>query len=371
MSAVKELLSNPLGYLGVNPSEADRMRLLSPEDRRSEVYQGLMGYKKEVLEDSAVSIPYSYWFGPDGRLYTHSEHRDELRLAENQIDIRERGGLPLEGFRLLSQALLSNPENVILMYSPPGPASFDKEPDSPYSVIPYENGQLYVQYFDTSADKIQSFAITVSNESIIQVLMPNIYTSAQKEENYQKYIELFLTNPVVTDIGMDEFLRGDWVENLSDVVYKHHDGRVSTVFDVLADIREALSGKGEKRDDYAEDLAKEIAFSKPTQEGVFKMYLRFIHGSTQGSQIQLAGSCGGRVVERDSIKSLLGITNSFTNIYSSEYRLITNPLEIKDTSTHYKDYECPECGKTYPGESMTNKAGWRKQCFACGYIFNC
>ena len=161
--------------------------------------------------------------------------------------------------------------------------------------------QLYIQYFDTSVDKVQSFAITVSNESIIQDLMPNIYTSAQKEENYQKYIGLFLTNPVVTNIGIGEFLRGDWTDNLSNIVYKHHNGKVSTVFDVLVDIKEVLSGKGEKIDDRAVNLAREIAFSTPTPENVFRMYLKFIHGSTHGSQIQLAGSCGGRVVERDSI----------------------------------------------------------------------
>jgi len=366
-----ELQSNPLASFGINISEADRIKLLSPEDRFSEIYQGLMGYKKEVLEDSAVSIPYSYWFGSDGRLYSHPNYRDDLRLVENQVDVRERGGLPLEGFKVLTQSLLYNPDNVVLMYSPSGPASFDKDPNNPYSDILYENGQLYIQYFDTLYNKVQSFAITVSNESIIQDLIPNVYASAQKEENYQKYIELFLTNPVVTDMGIGEFLRGDWADNLSSVVYKHHNGRVSTVFDVLADIREVLSGKGEKIDDNAASLAREIAFSNPTPERVFNMYLQLIRSSMKGNQIQLAGSCGGRVVERDSIESLLGITNPFTNIYSSEYRLVNNSLEITDNSTHYKDYDCPECGKTYPGESMTNKSGWQKQCFECGYIFNC
>ena len=372
MSAVKELLSNPLGYLGVNPSEADRMRLLSPEDRRSEVYQGLMGYKKEVLEDSAVSIPYSYWFGPDGRLYSHPESQDNLRLVESQIDVRERGGLPLEGFRALTRVLGENPNEVILWYSPPGDVSFDKDPNSPYTkVSPYKNGQLYLQYFDSLESRVQSFAITVSNESIIQDLMPDLYRSALEEQKYQDSVSIFLRNPVITGIGINEFLSGNWAENLSSIVYKHHDGSVSTVFDVMAEIRETLSGKGMVVDEHALYLAQELAYSKPTQELVLKMYLQFIRHSMKGNQIQLAGSCGGRVVEKDSIDSLLGITNSFTNIYSTDYRLVTNPLEITDKTTHYKDYDCPECGKTYPGESMTNKSGWRKQCFVCGYNFNC
>lgn len=370
MPAVAEL--NPLATFGINVSEADRIRVLSPEDRLSEVYQGLMGYKKEVLEDSAVSIPYSYWFGTDRRLYTHSNHQDELRLAEGQIDIRERGGLPLEGFRALTHLLRENPNEVILWYSPPGDVSFDKDPNSPYTkVAPYKNGQLYLQYLDSLENRVQSFAITVSNDSIIQDLMPNLYRAALEEQQYQDFISVFLRNPVITGVGINEFLSGNWAENLGTIVYKHHDGRVSTVFDVLAEIRETLSGKGMVVDEHALYLAQELAYSKPTQERVLKMYLQFIHRSMKGNQIQLAGSCGGRVVERDSIESLLGITNSFTNIYSTAYRLETNPLEINNNSTHYKDYDCPECGKTYPGESMTNKANWRKQCFVCGYNFNC
>ena len=371
MSVAELLRPNTLASLGVNLTEADRIRLLSPEDRFSEVYQGLMGYKKEVLEDSAVSISYSYWFGLNGRLYSHPEHRDSLRLVENQIDIRERGGLPLEGFKLLTQSLLSNPDNVVLMYSPPGPASFDKDLDSPYSEIDYKNGQLYIQYFDSSENRVRSFAVTVSNSAILQDLMPDIYRAALEERNYQKHIGIFLKNPVVTDISIREFLTGDWAENLSNIVYKHHNGKVTTVFDVLAEIGEELSGKGKRVDDNAASLAREIASSDPTQAEVFRMYLQFIHKSTHGSQIQLAGSCGGRVVERDSIESLLGITNSFTNIYSTEYRLITNPLEIKDSSTHYDDYECPHCHKRLSGESKTNKSSWRASCDHCGGTLNC
>ena len=170
-----ELTLNPLASFGINLTEADRLRYLTPEDRFSEVYQGLMGYKKEVLEDSAVSIPYSYWFGHDGRLYTHPDYHDKLRLAENQIDIRERGGLPLEGFRVLTRMLRENPNEVILWYSPPGDVSFDKDPNNPYTeVSPYKNGQLYLQYFDTLEERVGNFAITVSNENIVSDLMPTL-----------------------------------------------------------------------------------------------------------------------------------------------------------------------------------------------------
>jgi predicted RNA-binding Zn-ribbon protein involved in translation (DUF1610 family) len=366
-----EVPLNTLAYLGVSLSEADRIRLLSPEDRFSEVYQGLMGYKKEVLEDSAVSIPYSYWFGSDRQLYSHPDHHDNLRLVENQIDVRERGGLPLEGFRTLTQTLLSNPDTVVLMYSPSGRASFDEEPNNPYSDITYKNGQLYLQYFDSSENRVQSFAVTVSNDSIIQDLMPDIYRSALREQSYQEHISLFLKNPAVTGIGIHEFLSGDWAENLSNIVYKHHNGKVTTVFDVLAEIRASLSSKGLRVDEHAQRLAHEIAYSNPTPELVFNMYLQVVHSAMKGNQIQLAGSCGGRIVERDSIESLLGITNPFTNNFSSEYRLVTNPLEITAPTSHYDDYECPHCHENLSGESKSNKSSWRSSCDHCGGTLNC
>ena len=206
MSSV-ELQSNPLEYFGVNLSEADRLRRLTLDDRFSEVYQGLMGYKKEVLEDSAVSIPYSYWFGIDGQLYSHPNSHDHLRLVENQIDIQERGGLPQEGFKILTQKLLENPDNVILLYSPPGPASFNEDnTNNPYSKINYKNGQLYLQYFDSLENRVQSFAITVSNDSIIQDLMPDLFQSALEEQKYQDFISVFLRNPVITGVGINELI---------------------------------------------------------------------------------------------------------------------------------------------------------------------
>lgn len=343
---------NSLALYSVNPLN-ERERLISlPKDKAvQELAQNFRAYENEVLKDLPVSIKYSW------RL-------DETATLASHIDKREREGLTFEGFMNLSQLLRQRPHEVILWYSPPGKASYSYDSSNPYSDITFTYGQLYLQYFD--GEWVHAAAVKLNHKEALQEVIPSLYFFSKSFSQEKDRVSFFLKHPLSTSQTIDEFL-SQKRENVP--VYKDKNGRVSSLSEILLKIRAAFGIRSSDQD-HAEFLAQKIVEEGTTKEGIFRAYILLINQemeATGKSYIQLSGSCGGRMVTRDSIESLLGLGSPLQNLYSTDVRLFAE----EDLSTHYPDYECPHCGRVLSGEKKSDKSSWRPTCEHCGGKLSC
>lgn len=349
------MCENTLKQFGFNPHEASRRQQMSKEAFAQELHKNLESYTNEVLENQPVSLLYHYWFKNDGSdtLYTNP-NGIEINNAELQVDPRERGGCSITGLKKLGSLLHDNPNCMTYWYSPPGPASFEKKKDNPYSHINYDYGQLYFQYYDRN--KVNAVAVKVSpqhEEDIIKFLFPQYSPLAFGSE--EKRIEYFLTNPQLSSVPPDSFLSyisqikgGLPVFDRIDPVTKKNTTYVLN--EICALINDRLSEKHDKN--HQDPSSFSYKESIETQQDIMRAYLATIHRFMERNNIKetsLSGSCGGSLIsssEVDMLFSLVGqdriaiLFKDMTSLYSSGYRSITQQKKWE-----YHDGHCVVCQK--------------------------
>lgn len=356
-------VENPLSQFSIDAqSEHRHLQGLEKETALRKIEQNFLAYENEVLRDEPVSIRYSYWFGKDDQLYT-----DPLRTEENraisQFDPREREGMFIDGFLKTTNLLAQNPGKVVLWYSPAGSAAFHQTPSNPYSDIVFKYGQLYFQHFD--GDTVQAVAIKVTENEILDELMPTVSAFSRNLQSEQSQTRFLLSHPVATNWSVDDFLEKNWTDT---DVYKDKEGTVHAWRSILQKIKTSLT-RAEKSET-TQAVLRTLARSDLSEKSIFDSYMQLINYEMQKTgrnYIQLAGSCGGKTVTKDSILSLLGLESPLANLFSSGLRSLSAQTE----SLHHPDYECPHCHKMLSGESRTNSSSWRKSCDHCGGSLGC
>ncbi|MBI2051927.1 hypothetical protein HYT33_04165 [Candidatus Roizmanbacteria bacterium] len=357
-------VENPLSQFGINPQlENTRLdRLQTPEEKTYELFNNLKAYQNEVLDDSPVSVKYSYWFGEYDELFTHPSRKKQY-VASSQFDMRERDGVPALGFRKVTTLLAKNPDKMVLWYSPPGEASFDDDPENPFSDITFHYGQWYIQWADSQSGEVTAFALKVRNAHAVARFMPGVFQQAKELEGKERIIYL-LSHPIVWDGDIRAFLLSGRTK--TDYLYSNFDGDSFRIADVFSEIEERILAEDGVLDDAVFKLAQTTASQPNKEDSIFKAYLTMIrdHQRQTGKEtIRLSGSCGGRAVSGSEIETLLGLSNPF----SSSFRALTQSKE----GSHYPSYECPHCGKILSGESKTDRASRRHACDYCGGKLNC
>jgi hypothetical protein len=353
-------------------AESERFNKLTPQERECELTQQIDSYQREVLRDDPVSIPYNYWFGKDGCLYTNPS-REPIYNAENQFDQRERGGLPLEGFRRVTKRLAHSPNNIVLWYSPKGLAAFDNDPENPYGKINdgngYTDGQFYIQYYDSFQKKINAVAVKATNENILKQFMPDVFAMAERKGNEKGRISTLLENPVTFFGSVDEFLDRSWADG---EIYRDKFGVSHNLSDVLQGVRNALSGIKSSSVELSPEIRAMLQQEKVTPEMIRQAYLTTIYYYMKGrgdDTMMLSGGCGGNTISLQNLEQMLGIQNlqpyEIMGVHSSLYRL------LQENKLYYDDYECPHCHETLSGERIGQQASWRKACEKCSGAIRC
>ena len=210
-------------------------------------------------------------------------------------------------------------------------------------------------------------------EKIIKFLMGDLYSRYNSSPTEYQKIEEFLLNPYLTQDKISEFLKRlqeDEIKN--EVVYKHLDGRITTTQELAFEIKRVLiEGVETKEGDIISELVDNLALGYVSEADVLRTYAGLINNSMLRSgrnKMTLSGSCGGSTVNKSTIESILGIDSSFSNIYSTDKRIMSG---IKNEDNHYPDYRCPHCGKKLSGESKNNESSWRKECDYCKKPISC
>lgn len=315
-----------LSQFGVTYEEWKRLQYLTPQEREVELGQQIASYTKEVLDDSPVSTPYSYWFGTDGRLYTNPSLK-EIYNVERQFDHQERAGTPLEGFRKVTTRLAHYPNQLTVWYSPAGPASFDSNPNSPYSQIDYHDGQLYFQYYDPFQKKVNAVAVKVTNEHIVRQFMPDTFTIADRKTDEKDRIRTIMTNPHTFFCTVDDFFAHQW-ENGE--VYWDKRNQPHYLYDVLAQLREVLSGT-RKAHAHLDPTVRAALQSNQLSEGVIRQaYISTIRSYMKEKgyrEMSLSGCSGGSRVELSTLEQILSMpkleVKDLVTLYSSTLRKLT------------------------------------------------
>lgn len=332
-----------LKQFGITTREQERLQILTPYEAQQELNQNLEAYTNEVLADKPVSLLYHYWFDAHKNIYSNPTLKPIFRV-EDQFDPQERGGLPKQGFGEVSKLLVNNPGRVIFWYSPQGPASFDENPQNPFSQITYDYGQLYIQYFDK--DKVNAVAVKVRNEEALETLVPEFSTlrSGYAQGNGRERIASFLLNPVLSDGTIDDFLDRNFENAL---VYEDKEGKKYRIDDVIAEIRDAFANVKKPDPTTLDKTVRALTEQEVTKEFILKAYVSAINTYMQktGKQsMQLSGSCGGGRVTSGIIESILqtGTIPSITemlSIYSPQFRTAT-----QEKKWGYHDGTCCICG---------------------------
>ncbi|MBI4004934.1 hypothetical protein HY358_02250 [Candidatus Roizmanbacteria bacterium] len=362
-----------LKQLGITLAEHRRLQQLTPLERERELAQQIASLTKEVLDDHPVSTPYSYWLDAGGEIYSDQSRKPIFNLR-NQINPGERGGLPLDGFLKVGVRLRHNPGNLILLYSPPGPASFDNDPKNPYSQITYRDGQLYMQYFD--GQKINAVALKVTNESVIRQLAPSLFSAADKKSSQRERIAFLVTNPA-GELSVDDFFNHQWKDG---EMYRDKDSRSYSLSEVLMQAKDVLFGRSRSEFHLSEDLRGALSQETITEHLILSAYTSTIRNYMRDrgyEEMELSGSCGGGKVSVDTLDVFLQIDNnlpqlqSLVSLYSSTYRLLKQARLETDTGEHYPDYKCPHCNITLSGEKKNDPDSWRTTCDNCKREINC
>lgn len=283
-------------------------------------------------------------------------------LTESGMDEREREGEFIEGFKTMKSLLDRFPGNIILWYSPAGPAAFEHHPDNPYSSMRFDYGQLYVQYKDV--EEKPALALKVTNDDLIAHLMPRVHEFAKRQKTEEGQIKHYLINPINTGLSVDEFFNHPW-RDLHTYTNKYNE--TFSFHQILNMMRDRFAVSSAKTID---PEIWHMAHGDLTESAITRMYMQAVNNEFLKrfdefgeERLVLRGSCGGGTVTRSFIESVLGITN----IFSTEYRAVTSG----ESDLYYEDYACPNCGYMLSGESKTDQSSWRDTCDHCNKEINC
>ncbi|MCX6730908.1 MAG: hypothetical protein NTZ55_03600 [Candidatus Roizmanbacteria bacterium] len=337
-------VASSLAKKGFNPEEAHLLNTLSDKKKKEHyLSKNLETTINHVFEDSAVSFTNYYQLKNDEVI----SYPDGTIL---NIDPDERGGLNKFGIESAVAGALQNPNQIVLLYSPPGPVVFDDNPRNKFrEVKPYTDGQLYMMFSD--GEKVNNVAISVSQsgESWISQLMPSIYKQALSRLTDIERVSYFIQNPLLTGMSIDDFLNQQWT-NDNRVIYKNKDNIQYSLSATLQLIRQSIAGLLPKSSIVA-DIMQSINFDNFTEHDIDRIYgaLAQQYMRDKGlDTLTLGGSCGGDVIKRDIFSS--GMDN-----LSTDFRMITQgknlPGFIKPEDEKEKitfelkpGHTCQKCG---------------------------
>jgi hypothetical protein len=340
-------LGETLKQFSLNPSaESLRLSHLNLEERKSVLQQNLEAYTDEVIENNPVSILYHYWTNKEKEIFTDSSLKPIFNLRL-QFDQRERGNLPIKGIYRAVDLAISNPNQIVCLYSPWGIASFDQDQDNPYSQITYLYGQLYLMYFDGVKIKALAIKISETGKKWLETIMPRLWQQTRFLETEQEIIAAFIQTPILLE-AVDLFLNQTRENNF--LVYEK-EGRQYYLDEILTEARDRFRGK---RKEAAKSYDSSLGFLEKhelTERAILNAYQSLIYDyllTTGESQIRLSGSCGGGLTSLTDLEDFLGIENSLldnsliklVSIFSSQSRLITQTEKY----TFHKG-KCRVCGE--------------------------
>ena len=328
----KEL--HPLVTWGANPQEANFLNRLPPESKLNYLKSQLDTYELHVVRNHVVSLPYYYWMGEKGEVFS-----DQQKKIKLEVDEKERDGFSKMGTEKAINLVLENPNQLVFWYSPSGPASFKNPPDPEYAK-PYNIGQFYIMW--RQEDKIKNIAISINNqgESWLKEVFGKDYWEEAETLGQIERIKYFLSSPQATDfVNIDDFLNYSW-SNQDLMVFKNF-----SLNDGLKEIRNSLIGKLRSTVNNELIAARLVSQggSHISQEKLLSAYQSVIYQimDKEGlTKLKLGGGCGGSEVRKNGlIKTLFDYfpvlkLESLPNL-SSEFRKLLNNEEI--------ELHCPAC----------------------------
>lgn len=355
-------VAKSLAKRGFNPEEAHLLNAMTDKEKRKDyLTKNLETTINHVFEDSVVSFT---------NYYQMNERNEVVSYPDGtilNIDADERGGLNKFGIESAVAGALDNPNQLVLLYSPPGPVVFDDNPNNKFREIkPYTDGQLYMMYSD--GEKVNNVAVSVSEtgESWVSQLMPYVYNQALSQPTDIERVAYFIQNPVLTGKSIDEFLNQRWNES-NKVIYTNKDNIRYSLEDTLLLIRQSLAGMMPKSRIVA-DLMEKIDFDHFAMQDIDTIYgaLAQHYMIDRGlTTLTMGGSCGGDVVKLDIFSN--GMDDLSTN-----FRTITQGKNIPEFALPSEEKEkitfelkpghtCQKCG----ADGGKNKLGNCDICTVC------
>jgi len=333
---------------GFHPRESFRLNQLSRQEALNELETNLKFFTEHALEDKPVSSPYYYWPDSTGRLYSHPSRGPEY-LVEYQIDPRERGGTMLQGFRALSQAL-SNPNQMVIHYSPKGKTSFSDKHDDKFEVDSYKDGQLTLQYFD--GEKIRAVGLMVGNEDLVFSLLNQFGLPMYEYDVEEERIAYYLLHPLRTKLSLDELLvELDSLGYNDETLYRDKNHFEHTFGRIFKQVHQSFAGNLPQTnrlylDQTLNALNRELSQAAWTKQKVQETYLRVIlnYATVNGlDEVKLMASCGGSIKSTKDIINLLygsGLSEHLSTDFLNPQNLVgphSSDKRIKEP------FVCPKC----------------------------
>lgn len=337
-----------LAQYGFNPQE----KLQSEKDFQRQ----LESYATHVIEDLPVSNIYSYRFSPKTqKIFTEAG-------SEVFIDPEERGGLSAIGTIKALQMSLANSDNLVFLYSPPGPVAFEK--GTKYDKVPsYPSGQLYVfKKREEEENIVDAIALSVGKEYEDQVL--GIFFGENRprfNDEIQKII-YYLSNPELS--GFRDF--GELIKKLLEQpelsFYRNVHDQEFSFADVAEFLGLGIEGQIKPQNQNVFGIIKRISsdiqkirgkipglFASDQVEirdkqfdpslAYFQVLSAYFGGSSK--PLVLGGSCGGAEVEKSEIHEFLDNFNPL----STSWRISDFLKKVDSDKYGSREFECPHCHK--------------------------
>jgi len=336
LSAAAPLQPDPSTFLaekGYTPKEYILLNSLdSLKARETRLKDNLNTTINHVFEDSVVSFTNYYQMKNDKVV----SYPDNTVLS---IDKDERGGKYEIGIRSAVWGALKNPNQVVLLYSPPGLVVFDNDPHNKFKDMkPYVEGQIYMMYSD--GNKVHNVAISTSgeDESLIAQLMPDIYCEAKIKKTEIEQITHFITNPLLTGVSIDVFL--DTIGALPDkTVFTNKDGVSYSLHQTLSLINQSLAGLL-TNSPIVEEVLKHFDLQNISETDIHNIYGALAQNYMREKGINsmiLGGSCGGTQIDYDPLAQKI-------DTLSSSHRLMTQvPNELRISKDYKNDPNLCRC----------------------------
>lgn len=319
------------------------------------VEANLKSYELHVIKNHVVSLPYHYWFDKNNKIiFTDEEKKNPL-----EIDSRERNGLYKEGIINAAEIVNQNPNRLVFLYSPQGPASFEANPPEEYAK-PYNIGQLYLMWHDK--EKINNIAVSIndSGENWLKEIFSQEYLDFVNDiQDVREKIAFYITAPYLSSLTLDDFLKNDW--KYSGIVFKSDnlDGKKEfKVTDVINELTKSLKGK--LKTEFNHGMLANMFIDGLSTEKIYKTMISQLMQTRGLAKMALGGGCSGGIVK---MSELFNETLFKTPNLSTKYRLENQKNEDSNNDT----YPCPHCAKPIPYEkNPQNKVSWRTVCPSCG-----
>ncbi len=316
-----------LAQRGYNPNEYKIINSIeSRHAKKDYLRRNLETTINHVFEDSAVSFTNNYQMNERGEVVSYPDG------TVLNIDSDERGGYYKFGIESAVAGALSNPNDVVLFYSPPGPVIFDNNPNNKFKdVKPYPDGQLYMMYSD--GKKVNNVATSISPEGEFWIsnIMAREYKEASLKKSPIERIKYFITHPVLTGKSIDSFLN-DQNKIQDKIIFRNKDKVEFSLSQTLALIHQSLTGQLAKSH-IVDQVLQNIDVNNMTAHEVERLHdaVAQQYMIEKGLDIlTLGGFCGGTEIKLDPFSNGLdNLSTAFRMIAQGEniFKLARDPRE--------------------------------------------